>query len=345
MSRYYLLMDYTVPIFTDYGNGHISMTGPLKDSSEEKAEFYRENPHIPFPRTKRILDLERDLKLYVAFYDVDVGHFVIKARSRRNAYKLATILRALFSFFYGWQPDERSGHYFLQEIKRLPQPDWDDKRMLAELQEVNYGVSEHLIYELRHGYSVMERAYSEVPSFITRIWGNTDLIEALDHMLESRFLFCGFMVGSYYLCHYAKDRKFVPKWEMEKRYFENRFRYETAFIAAFKGIERFFGVNNVKKHKVDAIVNRCSHLGITPDTVYTRYHEIFSGHNQKLTYRELICHFLQLRNIVAAHGSRKPPAGAKLIEDNIFEIQLFLMELICKAIYGREDPITVGRPL
>jgi hypothetical protein len=46
---------------------------------------------------------------------------------------------------------------------------------------------------------------------------------------------------------------------------------------------------------------------------------------------------LDLRNIVAAHGNRNPPECAKLIEDNVFEIQLFLQELLSKAIYARKQ--------
>ena len=30
MNRYYLLMDYTVPVFTDYGDGNVGITGPLQ---------------------------------------------------------------------------------------------------------------------------------------------------------------------------------------------------------------------------------------------------------------------------------------------------------------------------
>jgi hypothetical protein len=340
MNRYYLLMDYTVPVFTDYGNGNVSMTGPLQGSAEDKREFYREHPHTPCPKTRCILDFEPGIRLYVAYHDVDVGQFVIRSRSRKMAYELATLLRALFSLFYGWQLDDRTGHYFLQEMKRLPQPSWDEQRMLAELQELNYGIFDDFVHKLRRGYHVMHDAYDKVPSFINRTWGNRDIVEALDHALESRFLFFGFMVGSYYTCHYARDRELVPRWEMEKRYFENRYRYETAFVAAFKGIERFFGVNQIRKNNIDTILSKKSDLGIAPDTEYTRYHEIFSGHTKRVRYRELICHFLDLRNIVAAHGNRNPPERAKLIEDNVFEIQLFLMELLSKAIYSNETNTT-----
>ena len=337
MRRYYLLMDYTIPVFTDCGNGRVSMAGPLQSQGEDKREFYREDPFTPLPKTARMLEVEPGVVLYVAYYDVDVGHFVIGSKSRRKAYQLATILRALFSLFCGWQPDDRTGHYFLQELKRLPRPDWDEKRMLKELRELNYGIFDEFVHELRGGYYIMHDAYQRVPDFVKRIWGNLDFIEALDHALESRFLFCGFMVGSYYTCHYARDRQTMPDWEIEKRYFENRYRYETAFLAAFKGIERFFGVNQIRKNNLDSVLGKRLDLGIRQETGYRRYYEIFSGHAKDVTYKDLASHFLDLRNIVAAHGNRKPPENAKLIEDNVFEIQRFLLELLSTAIYRDEQ--------
>lgn len=337
MRRYYLLLDYTVPVYTDHGDGNVGMTGPLQSGTEDKREFYGEHPFIHAPKTGRLLEVEPGVVLYVAYYDVDVGHFTIGSRSRSKAYQLATVLRAMFSLFHGWQPDDRTGHYFLQELKRLPRPDWDEERMLAELRELNYGISDDFAHELRRGYHVMHDAYAKVPEFIQRVWGNTDIIEALDHMLESRFLFFGFMVGSYYVCHYARDRRATPDWEMEKRYYESRYRYETSFLAAFKGIERFFGVNQIRRNSLCTVLETRRSLGIAPEAAYTRYHEVFSGHDQHVTYRDLLQHFLDLRNIVAAHGNRSPPEHAKLIEDNVFEIQLFLLELLAKAIYPEDE--------
>ena len=38
-----------------------------------------------------------------------------------------------------------------------------------------------------------------------------------------------------------------------------------------------------------------------------------------------------MRNIVAAHGNIRPPKDFWISEDNVFEIQVFLSELILKA--------------
>jgi len=168
--------------------------------------------------------------------------------------------------------------------------------------------------------------------FIKKAWNNDALIGAFNHLLESRFLFCGFMTGSYYTCHYRVDRKATPKWEIEKRYYEDRYRFESAFLAAFKGIERFFGELNMKEKNIPKILARYPNPNINEKTIYYRAHEIFSGLPEKVTYGNLLSHFLKLRNAAAAHGNKKPAADCILIEDHIFEIQLFLIELLDKEI-------------
>ena len=336
MNRYYLLMDYLIPVYTKEMADTVGMIGPLNCSNKEKIEYYKNHSYADIPNTKCILKIDDDLKLYVAYFNIDVGHFVIKSNSRKKAYDIATLLRSIFILFCGWQLDERTGYYYLQELKRLPKPDWDNNRMINELREFIYDTPNNFINELYHGCGVMYDAYENIVPFIKSIWGNFDIIDALNHLLESRFLFAGYMVGSYYTCHYSREREMTPNWELEKSYFENRYRYETAYIAAFKGIERFFGVNDIKKNKIKSILNTRSNFGITPETEYIRYYEIFSGHKQTICYEKLICHFLEIRNIVAAHGNKNPPEKAKIIEDNIYEIQLFLFELINKVIDYRE---------
>lgn len=337
MAKYYLLMDYLTPSFTDMDGLSIGMTGPLSGSMANKRKFYKRSSYASLPKTRRILEVEPGLILYVAVFDIDVGHYVIKATSRKKAYDVATMIRTFFSLFFGMQPDERSGHYFLQELSRLPRPNWNDKRLFEELETDNFTLVNGRVGELHSGEVVNYEAFIDVLSFIKAAWGNVHIIESLNHLLESRFLFCGFMLGSFYACHYSRERPMIPKWEMEKRYFEDRLRYETAFLAAFKGIERFFAVNDIKKQKMDEMFEKCNYHDITPNTLYTRYHEIFSGHKKEVTYRELIEHFLQLRNVVAAHGNKRPPDNTIIIEDSVYEIQLFLLGLLSKAIYGEQN--------
>ncbi|EIV99900.1 hypothetical protein [Thermoanaerobacter siderophilus] len=180
------------------------------------------------------------------------------------------------------------------------------------------------------GVELTKESLEDLKNFISRIYLNDDLCESLNHLLESRFLFNCFMTNSYYEYHYKYDRTEMPEWLKEKMFYENRYRYQTAFVSAFKGIESFFRVNDFRKHEIEKLFNNIDYNDISFDTVYKRRFEIFSGETEEVRYGELLVHFLKLRNAVAAHHNKKPPVI--ITEDNICEIQNFLVELISKAL-------------
>src|SRR2546427_11662700 len=108
----------------------------------------------------------------------------------------------------------------------------------------------------------------------------------MDNLLESRMLFCGYATGSYYLAHYSRDRRATSRREMEKRYLENRYRYETAFLAAFKGIERYFKNSNFNKFQIRSLFSNVSYKNVGADIKFTRFHEIFLGLSKSTIYAE-----------------------------------------------------------
>jgi len=110
------------------------------------------------------------------------------------------------------------------------------------------------------------------------------------------------------------------------------------FVAAFKGVERFFGVNQIRGNKIRNIFNYPNLESIRPDTIYTRQHETFSRKKKNISYIEIIKHFMDLRNAVAAHANFiQPPRSFMITEDNLFEIHLFLQELIWKKVPFSQD--------
>jgi hypothetical protein len=138
------------------------------------------------------------------------------------------------------------------------------------------------------------------------------------------------MSGSYYEAHYARERRQAPQWFLEKLYLENRPKYEVAFVAAFKAMERLFQKAGFRDVELGNIFARLPYPSIRSNTVYTRKHEVFSRQKEKISYEDMAAHFLRLRNTVAAHGNRKPPE--RISEDSIFEIQRFVSELFFRAI-------------
>jgi hypothetical protein len=154
------------------------------------------------------------------------------------------------------------------------------------------------------------------------------LADALLHLEYSYSLVWGFMVGSYYEAHYSRDRRSIPRYELEKRYLENRLRYDTAFVSAFRGIEALLGKPQLKKGKVASLFAALdeefgTHLKSTP---YRSWHEVFSSRKRWWESHELVEHYLRLRNAVSAHGNTSPPNV--VMEDQVLEIQYFLRHLL-----------------
>lgn len=70
---------------------------------------------------------------------------------------------------------------------------------------------------------------------------NPNIAEVLLHLVQSHYSISGSMTGSYYYLHYRWDKRFQNKHLREKKYFENRTRYDLAFVSAFRSIESILG--------------------------------------------------------------------------------------------------------
>jgi hypothetical protein len=340
MARYYLLSGFLVPLYEDVEIS-IGIVGLFPRSRrEDKAyrEAFWEDEGIGPPCNYTVAKLDQQSQVRVVFYHVDEGRFLIKAPNRRVAYDIARAIQAYFFLRTGYTPPLDRSTYLLSELNRVPQPSWTPRDLLSELQAVDSTIGPEYIsaFEAEAEKMVQPEEMRGLAPHIDAILRDTHLNEALTHLGHSRFLCFGLMVGSFYMCHYRPERAATPWREMEKRYLESRERYELAFLSAFKGIERFLRVNQVRPGDIDRLLRRLPYRDVGPDTRYERFHEIFSGHPRYVNYRDLIGHFLDLRNSVAAHANPSPPKSRVLTEDAVFEIQLFLTELCNKALESVE---------
>lgn len=331
MRTYYLLFGYLIPMYLPH-NGYIRLKPDI--SPRDKRQYYKsyENMNISLPKNYTLLK-EGRLELKVVYCNVDEGHLLIKAPSRREAYSVANAVRGLLSNLWGWFPDDRSDNFFLQELMKIPQPSWSKEDFIKALKaNLDYPHDMFFELELQKGYVVLKDALNDLVEFLPFTVRDRDLRESLDHLLESRFLVCGFMSGSYYSSHYRADRFVMSHSQLEKIYLENCHRFETSFVAAFKGIERYFRVNQIKEDRIERLFRKIKYDGVTFNSTTRRLFEIFSGFPKRTSYGKLIAHFLRIRNAVAAHGNREPPKELVVSEDSILEIQSFLWELIWKAL-------------
>jgi len=333
MSIYYLVSDYSVPVYIDYqGTSYINNIV----SFDEKRRYYiKQRRNLPSNYT--IARFDKHTYIRVVFYNVDNGLFLIKAGNQRIAYEVVRALDGYFFLVTGGTPNYDRCLPKLIEIYKVPQSDWNIDRLFKELSQMNMEMMKTDVYKLRSSPFIQAHEMQLLAPCVERIYSDRRLNEALYHLGYSRFLCYGFMVGSYYNCHYRHDRQSMSKHLIQKQYFENRERYELAFLSAFRGIEGFLNVNQIKRPDIDRSLLKLQTANIKPDTKYHRRHEIFSGSCRDVTYHDIIDHFLEIRNTVAAHANPSPPSDLIISEDSVMEIQLLLSELCSKGL-GQIQP-------
>lgn len=327
MTTQYLIANYLLPAFVRAGNAVGSMGLGV-------GQGYYRYLGVPKPRNFTICRIDAKTVIRGVYYDWDRGLLMIQAPSRPKAYQVGEAVNGLFSVFLGYEQDPNRDSFWLHECRRVPQADWSSKDIVANLLHVDRPEPEDILHDLQSGYGLQFHHVEHLARYLPALALSQRLTTALMHFRESRQLFSGFMVGSFYHSHYRHDRRESPRWLMQKRYFEQRARYELTFVAAFKAIESFFGVTMLRRNNLDRAFAHLSCPLITSRKIYRRRHEIFLRFPARVTYRDLILHFLDLRNAVAAHANPAPPPRFVLSEDNLFEIQLFVTRLIGDALEG-----------
>lgn len=319
--RYFLLADYLVPALTKHGDEYGTMGRGLGRGYYTKLGY-------DCPRNYTLAQLAGGAYVRVVFFDTDRGVLLLRASSLKAGYQLAAAIQGFMALFWGHPPDRRSDSFFLHPVRRVPQPDWSEAelRTALELADPEFGRGDWV--RLNTGVVLLPDQLRRFPPILPILAGEGRLREALLHAEQSRSIFNGFMVGSYYHLHYASDRRNRSTTEMMRRYFEDRAQHELAFLSAFKSIEAIFGGSQLNTRNLGRKFRGMRRHGVTPGCQYKRYHEIFQGRDRVISYYDLILHFLRIRNAVAAHANSTPPRHLAVTEDTLFEIQHFVACLI-----------------
>lgn len=268
---------------------------------------------------------------------------LIIAKSQRKAYVLANTLRAIITCYHGIAPWE-TFNGFLLEFQIRPTPDMSREDLVLAIAptfirdksarmalEIDLGSGSGLNYiQLTNACGFASVAISHLP-----------ILDALLHLEYSRNLVWGYMVGSFYESHYCRDRQKLTRYQLEGAYLENRFRYDSAFVSAFRGIECILGAPHFKRGQIATLLEKTDHTFGTSfsSTKYRSWHEIFSSRRKWWRYEDLISYYLKLRNAVSAHGNPSPPHI--VMEDQVFEIQYLLQDMIADIVIQEENPCRV----
>lgn len=336
MSRkHFVLCGYIVRPFVRFKsrkyNQDIQLCGSWthRNDSEYKMmlSWYKRYFHYP-PRNYIIHKFSSGAVVRICYINLDIGHFTISANNIRDAYDVSDLVIGYMSSLRGYSVfNSREGHWYLYEMNKLPSPTWNMDTFYRNIIPTPGNTYEDKNRkDLETGVYVQPDDIKYLINLLKQNDVNHKVINALRNLTTSYHLFGGYMNDSYYQYHYQYDRKMLTPDEIEKYYREYRGNYELSYVSAFKGIESLLGVNQIREKDISALLRKYYPQLIGKQ--YQRFHEIFSSHQKMESYEKVISWFLKLRNIVAAHSNSNPPPIYALRVDNIYEIQLFLSNLI-----------------
>lgn len=335
LARYFLISDYLVfPQYEHDGQRYDEQTVPQLPDVETRENYIEEKEYLDISilRNRTLISISKHIELKIVYFNYGTGNIMVKATGLREAYRLARAFQTYLTILCEITPNGDRLEDYLIEVSQIPQYWWNDEQLAMHL--VSEGVlgDSTLVSTLQSGQYLFAHYLHDATKYVQVIYQDLHILEASAHLDQSYALFFGLMSGSYYHYHYSRDRVLLSRDELLKDYLENKAKYELAFLAAFKAIERLFGNSNINKAKVRSVFQSQPYSLIKHDSDWESFHEIFSQKPQHRTFEEMLKHFLEMRNIVAAHGNQRPPQNFLITQDNLFEIQRFASHLIYQAI-------------
>lgn len=271
-----------------------------------------------------------------SLYIIETGEIfrlVISTKERRTAYDLLYLLKGFYTIFIpNLAISEENCDLQLLEFRKKPNKDWTEEEWFNNLnQKVHYSFIDYndLSIQLQTTMNILFHGEAEqLKLILENAMDDIRIIETLNHIRQSIQLFNGVMSPSYYHSHYKSNREQLSKDSIEKAYFEMKEKYELAFLAAFKSLERILNVNDIKRKEINNVLLNSGFDFTKPQKKYIRAFEGYKNLKEDIYQNEIIEHFLNLRNTVGAHANRKPPADRIISFDNIYEIQHFVINWI-----------------
>jgi len=327
MLRYFLVNGY-IPLAHEPRVGF----GPSRGETRSDRVGRYKRSGIELPKLGETIFLRKAkvgrISLFVhGAYDAFI---LIVSTGQKNAYLLGNGLRAALTCFDGHSPQENPSGYLL-ELNKFPSMDMTHNDLAVMISaEFSQGEFDIAVLEsqLRTGTGLDHIQLKQGCSIVDKALNYPRLRNALMHLEYSRTLVWGYMVGSYYESHDSYDRRKLSRYQMEKRYLENRPRYDSAFVSAFRGLECLLGVPHFRQIDISTLLvktDRTFGTSFSRDR-YRSWHEVFSSRQKWWKRGDLIAYYLKLRNAVAAHGNLLPPHI--VMEDQVFEIQYLVQDML-----------------
>lgn len=258
------------------------------------------------------------------------GRLLIRARSAPSACRLAIAVDAYFRLHLDTYRHTHKHLGLLHALVRQPTCGMSLEDLYSIRKPDFHLILYDWIAEIGSGMGVEESAVREMAGSLPLLLDHQNIVEAYQHLSASRQLFDGMVFSRSHLAELEDWESRLSISYRRRARMENRAVYELSFLAAFKALERFCGVNAIKECDLDCIVERISSMypAITPRL---KYSSRFKGPNRSPSFRDLrsaLKWLLDIRNTTGAHANKKPPRNRQIDWNSVREIQLFTQHLL-----------------
>ncbi len=330
-------------------NGLLGQTADYKHGpcfGGDKEDFNRfkliyEELGLPVPKLgiKRIATYKELGSINKWKYNYSDCKFLIKANNLEAAYMLGLSFKGVAKIFAGLSFGEDFLYESLIELDKIPNCHAGIDELIKSCNPIYQMDKMILSNEMRTGIFVVNSQLEWILKAQEKLLSYKWLNYALNSLSLSHALAGGFMTGSYFECHYSRDRAAESRDMRKKKYYEHKMRYDSAFLSAFKAVEFILQKGNISKSEVPHLLKKYKEkYKISLDELYLACHFKIVGKKSKWQYEDILRYFLKIRNSVAAHGNL---CSHIILEDEVFEIQRFSEYLLGQIIAPADNGLKI----
>jgi hypothetical protein len=330
------------------GAGHFGGGDAEPRSRHKRVErwrsFFEDEGEFPLPREGEhvFLDVKKFGRVLVFVHNVYDALLMVSAASQQKAYALALPFRSYLTVYLGFDLAADTSDFTLYELKAKPAVTSTTRDIAGLCRKFGDSptILDFVVNAMHSGTLVTDSQIRLACNFVAKTLQFRQLTDCLMHLEQSHTLVAGHMTSSHYYRHYREQRRLESAYLREKKYLEDRTRYDLAFLSGFRALEALLDTMRIKRNEVPHLLRAFDEKFSTSfsSTTWTSYHEVFSSKRKKWKFAEIIGRYLDIRNAVAAHANPQRPYI--LGEDQVLEIQRLVEHMLDSAT----GPMSGGAP-
>jgi hypothetical protein len=285
--------------------------------------------HIVLPLGEyRLLSIKGVGRIFIYVFDILQPLLFISATTQKKAYTLGNNFRSVINILCNLPIDTEEFGLFESDVK--PKDIFDRESLLKSIKREDFCQIElaNLVFS---GLKLDPYYFDYIIKTLKKVINNPHLSDALLHLEHSCDLRGGLLRYGRYE-EYCSERKFLNQYVLERRYYENRVKFDLAIVSTFRGIEALLGTVSINRHNIVSLIKAIeSKYNVNFSNIkYESKHLFFSVKRKMWSFVDIILEFKIIRDAVSAHGNIQPPV--RICQDHVYEIQHLLFRMLSEIL-------------